>query len=183
LLFVGHLREGVDLSIVVKSMRSIRKEVSNACLAIVGTGPKLDELRRLVKDIGLSDAVRFYGGMASDEDVEDVASNCAIGVAPYVPDPTGISATGDSMKLKFYASLGLPSITTDVPAFSSEISRAKAGLVVPLDEREFAHAALKLLKDPRLLSQFSRNAKDLALQYSPEIIFGRAIAESLTLKM
>lgn len=180
LFFVGHLREDVDLSVVIRSMKIIRHEIPDIRLIVVGAGPQLMRLQELAKNLDLANSVMFCGHLESDEKIERIASRCALGVAPYAPNMTGIAATGDSMKLKFYAALGLPSITTSVPAFASVVESAKAGLVVPLSERAFAEAALTLLGNPAVLDEYSRNATQLARQYEPETVFGGAIVKSLS---
>ncbi len=179
IFFVGHLRDGVDVSLIIRAMPSILRNVPQARLLIVGSGPDLQRLRDTAREYQLLDSIVFYGRIEDDNEVDRIGSTCALGVAPYTPNPAGIPAAGDSGKLKQYLALGLPPVTTAVPSFAQEIERRKAGIIVDFDEESFSAAIVKLLKDPLLLEDCRKNAKQLALAYSPDTILGHAIERSL----
>jgi glycosyltransferase involved in cell wall biosynthesis len=179
IFFVGHLRDGVDVSLIIRAMPSILREVPQTRLLVVGAGPDLPRLREVAREYRLQDSIVFYGRMEDDSEVDRIGSTCSLGVAPYAPNPAGIPAAGDSGKLKQYLALGLPAVTTAVPSFAKEIEARKAGIIVDFEEESFSSAIVRLLKDPLLLEDYRKNAKQLALAYSPDMVLGRAIEKSL----
>jgi glycosyltransferase involved in cell wall biosynthesis len=179
IFFVGHLRDGVDVSVVIRAMPSILREVPQTRLLIVGSGPDLPRLRNTVKECQLEGSITFYGRIEDDKEVDRIGATCTLGVAPYSPNPAGIPSAGDSGKLKQYLALGLPAVTTAVPFFAKEIEKHRAGVVVDFEEESFSTAILKLLKDPLLMEDYRRNAKQLAQRYSPDVVLGNAIEDTL----
>lgn len=179
IFFVGHLRDGVDVSLIIRAMPSILREVPQTRLLVVGTGPDLQRLREVAVEYRLQDSIVFYGRIEDDNEVDRIGSTCSLGVAPYAPNPAGIPAVGDSGKLKQYIALGLPPVTTAVPSFAQEIEARRAGIIVDFEEDSFSAAILKLLKDPLLLEDCRKNAMQLASTYSPEVVLGNAIEKSL----
>ena len=98
-------------------------------------------------------------------------ASSAIGLAPYVPDPTNISVFADPAKPKACLASGLPMIMTAVPEIAHDISRSKAGIIITYNKQELAEAATNLLTKPRLYDKCATNALNLAKKYGRDNIF------------
>ena len=176
--FIGTLEKMQGLQLLVKAMPEILKRLPKVHVQIIGDGPYADELKRLVKEAGLDDYFIFYGFVNRDSDVVKTISNCAIGIAPYIPVPENNAITTESSKVKFYTFLGLPVIVTKIPS-GFLIDRKGAGIAVDYDPHKFANAVIKLLKNDEMLIKYRQNAISFAKCYTSERIFGGAIKITL----
>lgn len=87
---------------------------------IVGDGDELPNLRKLVTEFGMEDAVHFHGFLSGD-DLEAVYEESDIGIGSLSPSRKYKGHIMSSLKTKEYVAKGLPFIKGDVdPAFDSE---------------------------------------------------------------
>lgn len=177
LVFVGYLASTKGAQLVVDAMPDVLKEVPQARLIIVGTGPMESELQRMVAEIGVQNHVKFMKTMSYDQLIK-LLCECGIGIATYVPDADSYSRWGDPMKIKEYAACGLPIVMTAVPEIAIEVKRQGAGLIVDYDRGKLARAIVSLLKDDELYAQTRRKALEFASCYDWSLIFSRALEQT-----
>jgi glycosyltransferase involved in cell wall biosynthesis len=60
----------------------------------------------------------------------------------------------------------IPVVVSDTLNYAEEIGRCQSGVVVRRDPHEFAHAILKLLRDPALRKRMGENGLRMAQMYS-----------------
>ncbi|MFQ5445106.1 MAG: glycosyltransferase [Nitrospinales bacterium] len=170
--FVGHLREGMGLEILVEVFSEIKKSVSNAKLLVIGSGPIEQKLRKMVE--GIED-IELTGYMGDINEVYRRLSYCAFAVAPY--EKNTLSEYTDPGKVKVYLSVGLPIVISRVPAVAQEIAEENCGIAVqPGNKEEIREALLNLLNEDHLLKFFRTNAVKLKKKYSWDNNFDRALA-------
>ena len=179
IVFIGHLRKGHGLELLLRAFPQVLEKVPSAKLIIIGGGPLEHFLRTEARDHNMLNSVDFRGYIKDREEVSRIISRCAFGLAPYEPSAETFTWFADSGKAKHYISCGLPVIITSVPRFSKEIEMYQAGLVVEYDEEKLADAMVKLLTDKALLDRMRLNAAELSQKYSWNRVFSRALVDTM----
>ena len=168
--FVGHLRKGMGLLLLVSAFAKIARKIPRVKLLIIGSGPLEEKLKKKAKGLN----VEFTGFMGDLSLVYKRLSRCAIAAAPYQPD--SISQHSDPGKVKIYLGIGLPVIITKVPQVAWEIEKEKCGLTVRYNKDELVEAAVRLLKNEKMLKKYRKSAYKLSKKYSWDNIFDRALS-------
>jgi len=148
----------VDL--FVKAARIIHKDFPNAKFWIVGDGPLRKELEELTSKNGLNSSLVFWGRR---DDVHKLLSQITIGVISS--DTEGLSNS-----IMEYMQMGLPVVATDVGGNRELVNHGVTGyLVPPNDEEALAEKIIKLLKEPKSMTQMGKLGKEKIInQFSIE---------------
>ncbi len=178
IVFAGTYGPFHGLELLVDAMPSIIEQVPNAKVRIIGSGP-WDELKRLVNEVGLADRFIFHGFIKEEEELFNMVSRCAIGVAPYTLGNDNPTAYADPGKPKLYAFCGLPTIITKSCAIATEIENRGAGITIDYDLCELVNAVVKLLGDDKTLISYRKNANLFAQSYTSELVLGNAFDSTL----
>jgi len=119
-------------------------------VAIVGEGSEKEELRRYVKQSGLSEKITFMGLC---EDIRGILSALDIMVIPSLNEGMGRS-------LLEAQALGIPVIATNVGGIPEVVKDGMTGILVPpRDSPALARAIIKLLKDRSLREKMGEEAR------------------------
>lgn len=124
--FIGNLKDRQGLEEVMDAMvvdPSLR-------LDIVGMGIWLEPLKLYAAKVGVTDRVRFLGKISEVSELEKVTRRWQIGVAMYAP--TQFTPYADPGKVKLYAQLGMPVLTTDITAIAPDVAELRSGVLAPL---------------------------------------------------
>lgn len=118
---------------------------------IVGGGTEEDNLKSLVRELGIDEYIRFIGFVKDVYlymNITDINVNCSIGTET------------SSLALSEGMSLGIPSIVSDYPGNVYMVHQGENGLIYPRqDHKMLARKIDILLKDKALYSHISENAK------------------------
>ncbi len=152
-------RKGQDT--LIRSWPSVRQEVPDARLLLVGEGPLGSSLMRLADDLGVSDSVIFTGGvpwhqMPAYFDAGDLfAMPCRTRRLGLEPEALGIVFLEAS-------ACGLPVLVGDSGGASETVLVEETGYVVnPREADEVATWVSKLLKDPIRAQELGRRGRSL----------------------
>lgn len=167
--FVGHLKEGMGLELLIEVFPWITERIPSAKLLIIGSGPIEEKLRLMAKGMN----IEFTGFIGEISRVYQMLSQCAFAVAPY--EEGTISQYTDPGKVKVYLSCGLPMVITKVPRVALEIEKEKCGFTIDYDRNQLIEAITKLLTDDALLEAYRQNTKKLAEKYRWDRIFSVAL--------
>lgn len=161
ILAVGRLSDEKGFSYLLKAYNLI-KEKTNKKLVILGQGPNELPLKRLAKDLGIQERVRFLG---FQNNPYQFMKNASIFVLPSLTE-------GFPNVLIEAMACGVPVISTDCPTGPNEIivNGRNGFLVPPADPEKLAEAVLKLLTDNFLRNIFSESGRKKAEEYSVENI-------------
>jgi len=123
-LTVGRLGFPKNYPMLVRVVGRLERSGSNAVVAVVGTGPDEDVLKRQVRGAGLDHRMRFLGFR------DDVPSLLAgADVFCFTSDSEGFpNAVLEAMLA------GLPVVCTDFPSAREMISDPRAGILVSCDD-------------------------------------------------
>jgi glycosyltransferase involved in cell wall biosynthesis len=176
LLYVGRLLYWKGLHFGLRALAELRREVPDARLTIVGSGPDEVWLRKLCERLGLQDAVDWIGWM-SREDLARVYSEHDAFLFPSLHD------SGGMVVLEAFAQ-GLPVVCLDLGGPGLMVDES-CGRVIPTrgaSEREVVaalHAALReLAENPALRETLRHGALARVREYAWPVVVARAYALS-----
>jgi len=144
---VGRLvhRKGQDY--LIQSMPSILHQVPNAHLLLVGQGPYLDHLQKLVKEHGLENSVTFIGRV----DYKELPQYLCVGDIFAMPSRSrlmGLEVEGLGIVYLEASSCGLPVLAGNSGGAPDAVKQRETGLVVSgTDEKQIASVAIELLNN------------------------------------
>jgi glycosyltransferase involved in cell wall biosynthesis len=165
-----HPVKGFDL--LVPAMRRVREIEPRAHLTVAGPdeGGHRAEVERRVAEAGLGDAVTFTG-LLDAEGRRRALARAALLAAPSHQENFGMSVA-EAM------AAGLPVVVSDQVNLCSEVRRAGAGEVVPLDVEALAAALLRVLRSPRLRAEMGAAGRRLVIEQFSASAVGRALRDA-----
>jgi len=137
-------------------LKEIIKEIPNVKLYIVGTGPEMNNLLQLTKELNLENYVTFTGRLNNNELAELVASSW-LNVHASVAEGWGLSVLEASAS-------ETPTVAYGVPGISDAIEDGLNGIKAK-NREQLIKAAIKILKDPE---PWWKNSRKVAEKYSWE---------------
>lgn len=150
--------EGLDT--LIRSVARARKLGAPIQCVIVGDGVALPNLKLLVQELGIEEAVLFPGKVPPAEAVQWYQALDAF-VIPRVDTPVTRSVT--PVKGLQAMALGIPQIVSDLPALREIGASHGQGLVVPpSDPSALAECIMSLMDDSDLQTELSINARKAA---------------------
>ncbi len=177
--FMGHLREKQGVEFLISVLPAIINRIPQVKLLIIGTGPLEEKLKEQVRDLRLTDKVKFTGYIEDHGELQNKLSKCAIAVAPYVDDEKTFTKYADPGKPKAYLASALPVVITKVPSVAAEIEENKCGFAVNYNQDELIEAIVKLLSNDNLLKTYRNNALKFSEKYNWTKIFDNALKAAL----
>lgn len=162
-IYVGRLSAEKSLDRLAPIMRKVRERVPNARLAMVGSGPQADDLKKL-----MDPAFTTFTGYLSGADLQSAFASGDVFAFPSVTETLGLVA------LESFAS-GVPVVGARAGGIPFVIDEAKTGyLVEPEDYDAWAERIALLLDDDALRTEMGHTARSEALHHD-----WRAATESL----
>ncbi len=160
ILFVGRLEKRKGLKHLIRAFASVKKEMANTRLLIVGPdgglrrGYERTIAKNNIPDIHFLDYV-------SHEDLPRYYKSADIFCAPA----TGQESFG--IVLLEAMAAGKPVIASDIDGYSQVVNHCRAGLLVPpRDENSLAMAMVHLLADKELRNEIGAIGEESAKEYS-----------------
>lgn len=124
-------------------------------LVMIGDGPERYEAEKLARDYGIADKVIFMG---KQEEIYLVLSSADVFILPSGLESFGLAAL-EAM------SCGVPCITSDIGGLPEVNLHGISGYIAPLgDVDKMSEYVIKILSDPRLKEELSKNARTHALK-------------------
>lgn len=138
--FTGRLVPHKGVDVLLQALRELPQDV---CLLVVGSGPRLFDLRALARRVGIAERVRFCSGV-SDEELPRYLS-----LADVFAFPSQNRLEGFGLAVAEAMATGLPVVVSDVPGVREVIEDGRQGLLVePLLASDLARKVRTLLDDP-----------------------------------
>jgi glycosyltransferase involved in cell wall biosynthesis len=146
--YVGRLVKNKGVFDLVGIWKSVTAEIPNAKLAIIGDGSEKEQLAKLIEAEHLKEKIVLFGFVEEDKKLKIMLDSKLL-LLPSYADDWGIAILEG-------LSCGLPAIVYDFPALRSvwgdDVIYVPAG-----DTESFGAAVLRLLHDPQLRLELSRN--------------------------
>ncbi len=153
--YVGRIDGEKHLSVLVRAFDIVRREVPEAQLLLVGDGVDVANLKVLINELELTEAVRFTGRV-SDEDITELHR---VGTVFCMPSPAELQsiATLEAM------SSGQPVVAVDAGALKELCQDGRNGYLCPKDDDQaIANGLIKILTDADLRQKFSEQSLVIA---------------------
>jgi glycosyltransferase involved in cell wall biosynthesis len=132
-----------DIPTALAAFARVREAFPRAILTVAGTGPELERLRALARQLGMEESVQFPGRI-ENADIAKLyaAADCLIN--PSTVDNMPISV------LEAFAS-GVPVVSTDAGGIPDIVDHGRSGLLVPIgDGIRMAQEVVRVLRTPTL---------------------------------
>lgn len=150
-------RKGQD--VLIRALPSIRREIPEAALLLVGHGPYRDELVRLAHRVGVASDVVFAGAVTDDE----LPAHFAAGDVFAMPCRTrrfGLDVEGLGIVYLEASAVGLPVVVGDSGGAPDAVRPGETGAVVDgRDVAAVARAVSRLLGDPASAAVIGANGR------------------------
>jgi glycosyltransferase involved in cell wall biosynthesis len=157
-LAVGQLAERKGFAHLVAACAVLRGQGGRFACRIIGRGPQRAELEELIATLSLGDVVSLAGAL-SHEAVVDQYRQATMVVLPCVRTSDG-DVDGIPNVLVEAMALGLPVVSSDLPAIRELITDGVDGLLVPAGDAErLASAVRRILDDARLRRRLGGEAR------------------------
>lgn len=151
LVFVGRIEKSKGLKELIEVFAEIKAD--NLCLDIIGEGPYIGFLSKLIFEKNLEDRVFLYGKLSHDEVLRVLGSREDIFVLPTK------RVEGFPMTLVEAMFAGLPIVAMDLGGVSDAVvNRVTGYLIKPKDLEEMKNKIVGLVKDRMLREEMGRNA-------------------------
>lgn len=168
ILAVGRLSEGKGYDLMLEVMSEVVKHNKNWKLNIVGDGPLKSQIIRDIEDRHLSDYINV---LSSTPEIHNHYNNSSIYLMTSRTE-------GLPMVLLEAQAFGLPIVSFDCDTGPRDIvTNDKDGyLIRPFDTKELSKKLLKLIEDPSLREDFSKNAILSSNRFSEDNIYCKWLA-------
>jgi glycosyltransferase involved in cell wall biosynthesis len=166
--YVGRLAPSKRVDHIIRALAHVRRRCTSAELAIVGAGNEreISRLNVLAQELGIGNAVHFYGRVSSERRDEimrtlDVAAMASL-------------REGWGLVVSEAARYGVPSVVYPVPGLVDAVIDEKTGLVTAEQTPEaLAEDLVRVIEDRALRAQLGAEAMQYLLQFDDERFVGR----------
>jgi glycosyltransferase involved in cell wall biosynthesis len=147
--------QGIDIAI--KAFAIIKDVRPDAEFHMYGSGPYLESLIKLAKDLGVERTVLFKGNRPMRE-IVGIIENSDLGIVPKRNDPFGDQAF--STKIMEFMSMGVPVVVSGTTIDRYYFDDSMVKFFRPGDEKSLAEALLQVMTDRSLREQLIANANE-----------------------
>jgi glycosyltransferase EpsD len=155
IFYAAEFNKNKNQSFLIKSLSLIKEEVPNAKLLLAGTGPLLDDCKKLVVSLGIEEMVDFLGFR---NDIEKILKIADIAVASSLRE-------GLPVNIMEALSCQLPVIATDNRGHRELVYNNKNGWIIdPKNTKAFSEKMKLLAQDADLRSTLGENGRKLILK-------------------
>lgn len=176
IVYMGTLLKKQGVQLVIRTFSRIIKKFPEARFLIIGSGEYKNNLEMLTKKLALEKYVIFSGYLPDNETKLKIAK-AHIAVAPYNKKEDIFTYYADPGKVKYYLSLGIPLIITDVPLVAKGLEKEKCGLIINYEENELYIAVDKFFSNLKFSIDYRSNALKYAEKFSWDKLYKKALKE------
>lgn len=166
----GTLVERYGVHVAIQALGLLRRSWPDLTLRVVGGGEQMPALARLARDLGLDDRVVFTGTLPWSEALAEV-SRARLGLVPVVADGYGQLLL--PTKLLEYAWLGVPAVSSRLPAIEAYFPSSALAYARPGDPEDLAAQVDGLLRRPAAAEEQARRASAVAHELAWERVRDR----------
>ncbi len=159
ILVARNLEDIYDIPTALRAFSRILEVHADASLVVAGSGPRLDTLQALCRELRIDRAVRFTGRVDNDR-IAELYREADLALNPSTVDNMPISL------LEALAS-GVPIVSTDAGGIPYIVEQDVTALLVPpRDPQAMAAAALRVFADGELADSMRRSGLECAKRYT-----------------
>ncbi len=155
LAYHGLLSDIYDLTGAIKSVKVLKEKIPGLKFLIIGSGPKENEYKQLVRELKLEQAVIFKGQILQEK-VPEVLGGVDLGVVPL--KNTELTQLAFPTKVVEYIVLGIPVVTADRRTIKRYFNQQSLAFYNPVDENDLTGVIYALYQDPQKMKNLAENA-------------------------
>jgi glycosyltransferase involved in cell wall biosynthesis len=149
---------------LINAVALVKKEIPTIKCRIIGKGPELENLKKLVQKLKIEKNIEFMGFVEKSDDVIKLLKSSNIFCLPSVLEGFGM------VVIEAMAS-GVPYVCSDIAPLQEVTSSGKGGLLFKAEDYvELAAKIVKLLEDKKLYSQKIKEASVHVKKYDWNLI-------------
>ncbi len=139
LLFVGQLKDYKGVNVLLEALSLLNSNARDFKVNIVGTGPELENLKQIAKNLQIEDSVNFLGNV-SDLELTQLYLSCDSVVLPSLNRREAFGIV-----LLEAMAAGKTVVASDIPGVSEVAVKARGFLAKPNDARSLADSIVHSL--------------------------------------
>lgn len=157
-LYIGRLKYYKRIDVLIHAAVNICAKIPDALFVIAGDGEEKQKLVNLVKQLKLTEKIRFLGKISEEKKIQ-LYKNAWVFVNPSMMEGWGMTT------VEAHA-CGVPVVASDVPGLRDSVNNPHDGILVPLgDVGRLEEAVSLLLTDPNTRINMSLEARSSAKKY------------------
>lgn len=172
LVFSGSLEHWSGLELPIRSLPSLRRELGNVYMIVLGKGKYDDKFKKLVSDLKLNEYVKFYGKVRYEE-LPFYFSMADVGLCTLFP--TELIKYSFPLKAIEYMAAGLPVVATDMGDLGDLIKKYECGITIEYSKVIFEEKIIELLQNKKKLYELSHNGIEASKLYDWNDIFKKEL--------
>jgi glycosyltransferase involved in cell wall biosynthesis len=157
MIYPGSLGTHQGLDVAIRALAKVKDVIPQADFHIYGTGNTLEDLIKLIKELGMEDRVLFYPFMPIWE-IAQVMENADLGVVPKRADSFGNEAF--STKTLEFMALGVPLLISDTAVDRYYLNDRIVTFARSGDIDDFAAKMVQLVRNPEACQKQVENANE-----------------------
>ena len=158
MIFHGTILERYGLRDLVTALARVQRRDALS-VRIIGEGDFSEELKSLIKSLGIEDFVHFENRLYPLVEIPDIVSQYHLGLAPLQLSPS--TNYGLPSKVIEYLALGMPVITVPNTAISFYLKPGDCYFYEPGNVDQLAAMLNRIVDNPAELSQFRERAIEI----------------------
>ncbi|MEW6101099.1 MAG: glycosyltransferase [Candidatus Omnitrophota bacterium] len=172
-ILVGYLIREYNYSQVLEAVSDSLKEAPRLLLKVVGEGEGVAIIKNIASSLGIEKNIIFLGALPQEMVLSEMA-NSDIGLACYArKDPWDFYR--DSMKIREYASCGLPVIADDSTSTAQDAEKNNCCLIFRNKEDLKQHIS-KLSKDNEYYNTLAKASLSWGRENDGKLVFEKTLA-------
>lgn len=164
LIYHGTFKERYGLDVLIRAVGLVRKKLPGIRATLQGEGEFLEEMRRLVDELGLHDHVHIHASILPTEKLPELITQADAGVIPNRND----IFTGDLLPTKMmeYVALNIPIIAARTRVISEYFDDNMVHFFTPGDANSLAETILDLYHHPEKMHKQVQNQNTFSNTYN-----------------
>jgi glycosyltransferase involved in cell wall biosynthesis len=146
IVYHGTITPPYGVHLLVEAAATLAEVVPDIRVEIYGAGDRVDEIRSLVRRLGVDDLVYLSGRFLAHQEVLDRVRSAAVGVIPNLP--SALNRFALSTKLFEYVSLRIPVVAADLPTIREYFANSEVLFFRAGDGDSLVHALLDVHRNP-----------------------------------
>ena len=161
IIFSGAMYNHRGIDVLLESVSKVIKKISDSKFILLGDGPEMKELKKIVAEKNISKNVIFKGWIDRDE-IPKYLSESSIGIGPL--RVTDVTRHALPIKVLEYMASGLPILAIKNTLPEEVLKNNENGFFVD-DSDELSEKIIKLLEDNELREEMGEKSKKMVTKF------------------
>ena len=164
IIFSGVMYHHRGLDILLESLPNVIQKFSDVNVVLLGDGPEIEKLQRIVKEKHLENNVEFRGWIDRNS-IPDQISDASISIGPL--KRTTVTENALPIKVLEYMASSIPILAMSGTLPENVLNHEKNGFFVK-DSKELEEKICKLLNNPELIESMGKESLKMVQKFSWE---------------